>query len=52
MDDLLKAKAGLYLALMDAHPDEALKNGAYMTALMADPAIQTILATAMPKVKP
>jgi hypothetical protein len=52
MDEILKAKAGLYLALMDARPDEALKHGTYMMALMADPDIEAILARAMPKVKP
>ena len=49
MDDLLKAKTNLYLALMDADPDEALKNGQYLSALMADPEIKRILSTAMPK---
>jgi hypothetical protein len=46
MNEILKAKAALYLALMDADVDEALKHGSYMKVLMVDPDIMKIVATA------
>jgi hypothetical protein len=41
--DLIKAKSKLYWALMDADVEDALKNGIYLQALMADPDIKEIL---------
>jgi hypothetical protein len=48
MNEIMEAKAKLYLALMDADVDVALANGAYMKALMEDPDIKAILKRAMP----
>lgn len=49
MNDLIKAKAQLYLALMDADVNDALNNSVYLHALMVDPDIKAILNTDMPK---
>lgn len=40
---LTNAKAALYLALMDVDPDTALGNEPYLTALMNDPEVKTIM---------
>jgi len=49
MSDIIKAKAQLYLALMNADVNEALSQAGYMQALMNDPDFKIILATAMPQ---